>query len=544
MNQKLMFIRNAMGTALICVLAGACTDIPPKPTKGHVSTSVVSDAGIPATVRNSPILSPPEPGFPVETYSLVATDVPVRDLLFTLARDASMNVDIRPDVTGNVTINAIDQTLPQILDRISRQVDLRFDMQDRDLVVAPDSPYLHSYKIDYVNMSRDNTSSVSVTTQIETTGQGGASEGGGGGDGGGSNNSSTTVASSSVHNFWDSLSSNIRSILGESADSDSETDSTPLVIVNRESGIISVLASSRQHRQVQQFVDNVMANVRRQVLIEATVVEVALNDDYQFGVDWARLADNGTGLSLRQDLIGDNLSDPPVFILDYFRDTKIGEITATVKMLQEFGDVRVLSSPKIMALNNQTAILKVVENLVYFTTEAETTQGETLATTSFTTTLHTVPVGFVMAVTPQISSEETVTLNVRPTISRVTSFVEDPNPALAQAGTTSLVPQILVEELDSMLRVNDGQVAVLGGLIQDKIDFDSQGLPYLMQLDYIGDAFTYKNQQIRKTELVIFLRPRVITNASIDGELSDFQRYLPSNLNTTSQDLRKDGGGS
>lgn len=544
MNQKLMFIRNAMGTAVICVLLGACADVPPKPTQGHMGTSVVSDAGIPETVRSTPILSPPEPESPVETYSLVATDVPVRDLLFTLARDANLNIDVRPGVTGNVTINAIDQTLPQILDRISRQVDLRFEVRDKDLTVAPDSAYLHSYKVDYVNMSRDNTSSVSVTTQIETTGQSGSGESSSGGEGGGSNNSSTTVASSSIHSFWSSLENNILAILGESADRDSGAESSQSVIVNRESGVVTVRATSRQHRQIQKFIDNVMANVRRQVLIEATVVEVALNDDYQFGVDWARLADNGTGLSLSQQLVGDNLSEPPVFILDYFRDTKIGEITATVKMLQEFGDVRVLSSPKIMALNNQTAILKVVENLVYFTTEAETTQGETLATTSFTTTLHTVPVGFVMAVTPQVSSEETVTLNVRPTISRVTSFVEDPNPALAEAGTTSLVPQILVEELDSMLRINDGQIAVLGGLIQDRINFDAQGLPYLMNLDYVGDAFTYKDQQIQKTELVIFLRPRVITNASVDGELSDFQRYMPGNLNRNSRSLRKVGSGS
>ncbi len=120
-----------------------------------------------------------------------------------------------------------------------------------------------------------------------------------------------------------------------------------------------------------------------------------------------------------------------------------------------------------------------------------------------------------------------VILNVRPTISRVISFVNDPNPALANAGVVSLIPQIQVREMESVLRVSNGQTAVLGGLIQDSVDLNDSGIPYLMRIPGFGKFFTYTHNTTKKSELVIFLRPRVTHNASIDADLSDYQRYLP-----------------
>jgi len=196
-----------------------------------------------------------------------------------------------------------------------------------------------------------------------------------------------------------------------------------------------------------------------------------------------------------------------------------------VKMLQEFGNVKVLSSPKIMAINNQTALLKVVDNIVYFTLEADTVSNQTTSTTTFTSTPHTVPVGFVMSVTPQISRDDAVTLNVRPTISRVTGFVNDPNPDLARQNIVSRIPQIQVREMESVLRVRSGQVAVLGGLIQDSIDLNDQGIPGLSDIKIVGNAFNYRNNRIKKSELIIFLRPRVV--ASLDKPMDVYDDYLP-----------------
>lgn len=513
----------------------------------HVGSPAADTAAIPAPVQRVPVLEPPRPSAPLETYSVVVTDVPVRDMLFALARDARLNVDVHPNVSGNVTLNAIDQTLPQILDRIARQADVRFTQENDTLVVEPDAPFLRNYKIDYVNMARDNTSNVSVATQIATTGA--AAVGEGGGSGSGSNNSTTNVTSTSNQRFWGTLERNIRAILGEAVGADA-TEASPAVIVNAESGILTVRATTHEHRQIQAFLDQVQVNAQRQVLIEATVVEVKLNDDYQLGVDWNLIA-SGAGWSVNQSLLGTSLSEEPFSLLTYADpDADIGDTTTTVGMLRRFGDVRVLSSPKIMAINNQTALLKVVDNLVYFTIEAETTTTDGVSNTTFTSTVHTVPVGFVMSVTPQINETDTVILNIRPTISRVISYVRDPNPSLSDTGVESSVPQIQVREMDSLLRINSGQTAVLGGLIQDGVDLSRSGTPVLSELPGIGDAFSYRNNQVSKTELVIFLRPKVIRDASVSGDLSDYRRYLPEQQRRSAeperltQPLRLPGGGT
>jgi general secretion pathway protein D len=512
---------------LLALLVGVialigCAPTPQRPDPGHAARPAANTADIPATVQRVPVLEQPRPSAPLETYSVVVTDVPVRDMLFALARDAKLNVDVHPSVSGNVTLNAIDQTLPQILDRIARQVDVRFTQESGTLQVEPDAPFLRNYKIDYVNMARDNTSSVSVATQIATTGAAAVGDSGGAS---GTNNSTTSVTSTSNQRFWGTLERTVRAILGDVVGIDA-TEGSAAVIVNAESGILSVRATTREHQQIQTFIDQVQVNAQRQVLIEATVVEVKLNDDYQLGVDWSLIA-SGAGWSVNQSLLGSNFSKDPFSLLTYADpDTSLGDTSTTVGMLRQFGDIKVLSSPKIMAINNQTALLKVVDNLVYFTIEAETTTSATgPATTTYTSVVHTVPVGFVMSVTPQINDTDTVILNIRPTISRVISFVQDPNPSLGDVGSS--VPQIQVREMDSLLRINSGQTAVLGGLIQDGVDLNRAGTPVLSELPGIGDAFSYRSNKVNKTELVIFLRPRVIRDASISGELADYQHYLP-----------------
>ncbi|HFD80062.1 MAG TPA: pilus (MSHA type) biogenesis protein MshL [Gammaproteobacteria bacterium] len=521
---------NRMRLLLLAVLALAsgCAHTPQHPSGDHLDSQQAADAShlsgqIPQPVQQAPVVPEPTPPMAEETYSIVVTDVPLDELLFALARDAKINIDVHPGLAGRVTLNAIDQTLLQILDRIAAQVPIRYHFEDDLLVVEPDQPYLRSYYIDYVNLKRSSSSSSAVATQIASTGQSALdADGGAGGGGDNTNGSTTSVQSSSQNEFWDQLQKNIAHMLGVSKEDNGSNFS---VIINAETGLLTVRATQAQHLKIQEYLDRLVNNAHRQVLIEATIVEVELNDKYQLGVDWSALNDHGTGLSFSQNLIGDALNSPPVFTLDYSMSNSWGTIASTVKMLQQFGNVKVLSSPKIMALNNQTALLKVVDNVVYFTLEADTVTNQTNAQTTFTSTPHTIPVGFVMSVTPQISREEAVILNVRPTISRVIGFVQDPNPALARQEIVSRIPEIQVREMESVLRVRSGQIAVLGGLIQDSIDLQDQGVPGLTELDVVGDAFTYRNNQLKKSELVIFMRPRVV--ASIDKPLDVYSDLLP-----------------
>ena len=490
----------------------------------HLDTAipepVADEVDIPPVVEQVPIIAEPEPAEPLQTFTVVATDLPANELLFALARDARLNLDIDPQIDGRVSINAIDQTLPQILKRISRQVALRYYLDGPNLVVERDRPFTRVYRIDYLNMSRETRTTIDVATQISSTGN---TDGGGGSAGG--SNSAASVSNESSNDFWESLEANISQMA-------SVDDVVSNTIVNRESGTISVRTTSAAHETIQNFIDTVVNSVRRQVLIEATVVEVTLNDDFQAGVDWSRIA-VGDGWSLSQNVLAETIgaATSPVISATYANSNDERDITGAIKALDAFGDVSVMSSPKIMALNNQTSILKVVDNVVYFTQEIdrEPATDNSPEVITIDTTVNTVPVGFVMNVTPFITGEDEIILNIRPTISRILSFVAPPSVVIP--GTTDLleqsaVPQIQVREMESVLRVQSGNTAVIGGLMQDTADQLDAGVPGLHDARGFGLLFGTQSRKYDKTELVIFLRPRVIDNASIDTNLRDFRGYL------------------
>jgi MSHA biogenesis protein MshL len=549
----------AVAIAAIAVMLAGCGQKPIKPAANHIRAEEARMEGaIPPPVQITPVLPQPIPAVRPETYSVVVNNVRVQALLFALARDARLNVDIHPDITGTVTVNAIDQTLPQLLTRIARQVDMRYEIDGQNLVVMRDTPFLRVYRVDYVNLARDARSVATLSTQVSggTPGAQAASA---------QNNSTATINSVSANKFWDTLVGNIKEILQETdkvlpAGAPAAPSTTapvqpgapaapaPIptatfreaasVIANPETGLLNIRATSRQHEKVQEFLDQVMTNAKRQVLIEATVAEVQLNNEYQRGIDWQRLrsgalgvgvpgfGSGSSGLEVRQS----SASTPAGINTNAF--VFGGAITSlnfnfALKLLESFGDVRVLSSPKVSVLNNQTAVLKVVDNLVYFTIQAQTTTSQTTSLTTFTTTLNSVPVGFILSLVPQISDADTVVLNLRPTISRKIGDVADPNPDLARAGVTSLIPVIQTREMESVLRVQSGQVAVLGGLMQDAITKIEDTIPGVREVPGLGDLLAQRKDLNQKTELVIFLRAVVIRDASIEGDYAGFRSLLP-----------------
>jgi general secretion pathway protein D len=570
-----MFMRSLYIVSL-GLFIGACAQAPMKPSQSHVKADGPAPEGtIPAPVQISTVLPKPRPTQKPETYSVVVNNVSAQELLFALARDAKLNVDVNAGIRGVVTLNAIDQTLPQLLSRISKQIDMRWELDGPNLIVMPDSPYLRVYRVDYLNIERSTTGSVGVSSQIS----GGAAAGGGGGGGGGAggNTSSTTVQNRSSNKFWETLVGNIKDLLHETdrvfpggqaqgaapqvpapapgapaqggqpgavqpvaaapAAANINFREAASVISNPEAGVLSIRATSRQHEKIQEFLDQVQSSAKRQVLIEATIAEVQLNNNYQRGIDWS-LVRNGPGtLNAAQSAQGTSLAgiNSSLLVMSYAAQG----VGVTLRLLESFGNVRILSSPKISVLNNQTAILKVVDNRVYFTIRGETTSAANVGTTTtFTTTPNVVPVGFVMNVTPQISDTDTVLLNLKPSVTRIIGFVNDPNPTLANpcgvgVGSCNLtpivsrIPEIQTREMESMIKVNSGQIAVMGGLIQDSNTDNEDTIPGLFQLPSFGALFGNRNRENRKTELVIFIRPMVVRDPSIDGDFRAFRDLAP-----------------
>lgn len=558
----------------VTVLVAACAAPPAPPISNtHLQAAPVVVGSAPEFAIAPPLPPPPRVTPKQEVYSVVMQNVNVQDLLFALARDARINVDIHPSITGTVTMNVRDQTLTEILERVARQVDLRYEMQGNNLSILPDLPYLKNYRVDYPNIQRNSAISISTSTNVASTGSAPGQSGGGGT---GSNASTSEITSRSNNNFWDTLVNNIRDMLretdkvipasaaaaattpaqapaaaaaGGAAPNAANSNSNVIagagrtvfreaasVMSNAEAGYISVRATQTQHDKVRDFVDRVMRSARRQVLIEATIVEVDLSNRYQQGIDWSLIKPGGTAFDssfsvrpagpsaglqtggLVSSLTSLTLNGPSIF--------KGYDLTGILNMLESFGTLRVLSSPKISVLNNQSSVLKVVDNKVYFTvsvtagTAATPTAAATPAT--YNTVINTVPIGLLMSVTPQISESNEVILNLRPTISRITGYANDPSPTLAQYGVGNRIPEVQTREMESVLRVQSGGIAILGGLMQDSRNNNSDEVPILNRLPGLGNLFKYRDESSKKTELVIFLRPTVLQDASLNG---DFKAY-------------------
>lgn len=592
-----MFLRT-LGSPLAALLLAACASPTIKETPGaHLRADSLASprSDIPQPVQQTTALPRPQAAGRTETYSVVVNNVKVHDLLFALARDARLNVDIHPGIVGNVTLNAIDQTLPQLLNRIAKQVDMRFELDGPNLAVMPDSPYLRNYRIDYVNMIRDTSGSVAVTTQIASAGSSGTAGANATGSGvSGANNSLTRIENKSQNHFWETLVQNVKDILREtdkilpegssetvveqaSAQSTTGTGAQAAVgnarnpqaaislagspnaatlqnagttvvrrttfreaasvIAHPESGVLTIRATARQHDKIQEFIDVVLNSAKRQVLIEATIAEVELNNNYQQGIDWQVAPFGAAGFKVVQGVLSTGVNSivaPASSLLQLGYTNAQKNMSATVRLLESFGTVKVLSSPKISVLNNQTAVLKVVDNNVYFTIKADTTQNQTTTTTTFTTILNQVPVGFVMNVTPQISATDHVLLNIRPSISRIVSYVNDPNPALKATSANgfgsdivSQIPVIRSREMESVIRVENGNIAVMGGLMEDTLTNTDNAVPGISRIPGLGQLFTQRDDRVKKTELVVFLRPIVVKVASIEGDYDQFRAALP-----------------
>ena len=562
-----------LSASLAALIVAACASPTVKePSSGHLRAETVPPvaATLPQPVTQTLEAPKPRAQPKTETYSVVVNNVKVQDLLFALARDARINVDIYPGITGYVTLNAIDQTLPQLLNRIAKQVDMRFEIDGPNLSVMPDTPFLRSYQVNYVNISRDVTSTLSTNTQIAAGGIPGAT---GGASQAGGNASRIQIKNDSKNRFWESLEKNIRDILqdtdkerilsrrsAETAEAaarqanlnnaptgagekpqaapqsaaqvptqpqpgskDYETVFAANVMVNQETGVISVRGTSRQHQKVQEFISKVTTNARRQVMIEATVVEVTLSDGYQQGIDWTKV---GGGFSMTAPTLPKSAtSSVTPFVLKY--SNPLGVIN--LNLLEAYGTTKVLSSPKLSVLNNQTATLKVSTDVVYFNVKGDTTAvgNNAAAIATYTTTPQTVSVGFFMSITPQISDTGTITLSVRPSLSSVEKFVQDPNPALQAGNITNNVPQIRTREMESMLRLEAGEIGVLGGLMEDAVANQVGRMPGVGAIPIFGELFNNRNNIAQKTELVIFIRPTVINDPSVSGDFSALRQNLP-----------------
>ncbi|EKV25920.1 type II and III secretion system protein [Caenispirillum salinarum AK4] len=309
--------------------------------------------------------------------------------------------------------------------------------------------------------------------------------------------------------------------------------------INRQAGVVSVYTTERQHEDIKDYLEQVRSNVGAQVLIEAKIVEVNLDEQFRAGIDWGLVAQGSNDFAV-QGNFSNNVLPAGVTTPTLLASTNFGiggaALNAVLQMVDEFGTTRTLSSPRLTVLNNHNAILKVAENEVYFTIEIDREVNEDGPDViTYDSDVHTVPVGVILNVQPSINRDtEEISLNLRPTISRIVRTVNDPAVALfaADIGNTNVqspIPVVEVRELDSLVTMQSGDVLIMGGLMQERSENNDSGIPGVKDVPVVGAPFKQKIEDTEVIELVIFLRATIVNGrdsiSPADREL--YNKFTP-----------------
>ena len=494
-----------MITAALLVLLGT-QHLPTELQVSQLEDPRVRDAGIVIIGGQNPLITntqrPQLPATQLEqrpqTQGLNATfdvnfrDAPLVPVLTTLAQYAGLNLVISPDIVGTVTVDLKSVTLLQALDAILPPRGLQYRIDDGMLRVEKVQLESRSFKFDYITTQRSLTRSISASSTataggglglgLGTTGTAtGTALGTAGFGGGGGGGASTSSVSGSERT---DLLADIETAMNSLKSPEGK------IIFNKMAGIVFVTDYPRYLDQIGFFLETIQTAVHRQVVIEAKVVEVRLDNTSQFGVNWTAVA--GQALKLEQ----------PFATTGSFQITATAkEINATINALATQGYVNVISSPTISTLNNQPAIMRVGTQDIFFST---TTQVDPRTGTIIQTAItpSAINEGVVLDVTPQISDDGVIIMNVHPTVTVRTGQATSPR------GDT--VPIVDVRETDTVVRVREGGTVLIGGLISDRQIENANKVPILGNLPVIGGLFRSTSKESHKTDLVILLTPRVL----------------------------------
>lgn len=507
---------------------------------GETETKVgLGEPPIPAV---SDILATPLPPAIGETQLVsifVTEDVPLKDVLIELGRLADVDIEIDSNIQGGIVFRAQNRPFSEVIERISTLAGLRYTMKNGVLRIERDTPVIRTYSLDFLGFNRSSSSDINITTSVLSSGGGG---GGGGGSGGLNSGSGASVAYAVEADFWAAIDTAMQSIIAHTPQTGlsaaianpqapaagGQQGQQTFYVINRQASALTVSLPERQQRMVQEYLQKVLETVSSQVLIEAKIVEVTLNDTYQSGINWDKVFSSdylsvdvdynavSTAGGLTQVIIGGEGPNDP-------------SLDAIVNLTEQFGTTRTLSSPRLHAMNNQQAVLTFARNFVYFDIEIEREQqvsGDTPLAPLLTVTAEpvTIPVGIIISMHPVINTKTNeVTLSIRPTLSRIIDFVEDPTVPilLAQSDTdvnvSNRVPQIEVRELDSLMRMRSGQVMVLGGLMEQVGDNSDTGVPFLSGMPWVGNAFKTATRSEQTRELFILVKATIVgSNTNVE----------------------------
>jgi MSHA biogenesis protein MshL len=465
-------------------------------------------------------------------FDVVADKMPTKVFFMGLVDGTPYNMVVAPSIDGTISVNLKNVTIEEAMEALRDMYGYQYRRTSYGFEVLPQELETQIFSINYINVKRTGksvTKSVSGQVSDKVTSSGGTggnnnnnNSSGGAGNGAGQSVSSSSVDTTSETNFWVSLQSTLKDMIG--------TTDGRSVVVNSESGIVIVHALHSEVRGIARYLDKLQSNIQRQVVLEAKVLEVTLDDSFQSGIDWSLFGNpNQDSATLAQTASGNN--GPNIKQFDsVFTIALKGSFRTLIKMLQTQGNVQVLSSPRISTVNNQKAIIKVGQD-EFFVTGVSTANNVSNNGTGVNGTTPTQDVtltpffsGVTLDVTPQISKDGTVILHIHPSVSNVKEqqkTVTLGNSGIGAVANTLILPLALstIRESDNIVRAKNGQVVVIGGLMANTMTEGINGVPILSRLPFIGGFFRRTAQVSSKTELVILLRPLLLTNQTIAESL-------------------------
>jgi general secretion pathway protein D len=450
----------------------------------------------------------------------VTKNMKMREVLTQMANLAGINIFIVHDVDGEISFSAHNRPFLDILKDICSGAGLKYSIEGNSVKIEIDTPTLKVYNVQFLNIQRDTRNTVSVSTDIfmnQTMGTKGdtsptleTSN----------NGSSSLIAGVTKNDFWQELEASLKIIIGENDGS--------YLSIHRQGGLISIYTTQSKHDEVQKYLRLLKDTTESQVLIEAKILEVNLKNEYRNGINWNIMRRGGAKLNKETfSSDGDGLFS--------FGIDRAG-LNIVAGLIERFGAVKTLSSPRITVLNNQPAILKVAQNEVIYIPELQrqyATVSDNRSTDFLSTTIRTIPVGLMISVLPSVDKKNnTILLSLRPTISRIAEYKKVPffYHTISSTGSNSAdqnmqyheIPIVDVRELDSVLKLHSGQIVVMGGLMQESSSNNREGLPGFKEVDFVTGG---NEKSTRITELVIFLKATILRKRSKAHHEADKKMY-------------------
>ncbi|MEO4048493.1 secretin N-terminal domain-containing protein [Pseudomonas sp. CAU 1711] len=436
-------------------------------------------------------------------FDVSAKDMPASDFFLSLMDGAGQNLVVHPEVSGNITFSLRRVTLEEVLAAVRDSYGYDYRRTSYGYQILPNKLVTRSYDLNYLNLQREGESDTRVSSgQVETSDSSSSSSNNGGTS---SDRSVTTlnaskVVTSSKVDFWREVEGVVRALVG-----DEQGNS---VVVNPQASLLVVRASSADQENVVRFLEQAQRNLQRQVILETKILEVQLNDGFQAGISWEKIGGDVSG-----GIAGAELSGPNGIDGVFSTALSFGDFSGLIQLLQTQGEVRVLSSPRISTLNNQKAVIKVGTD-EFFVTEVSSSTTATAAGISEPSqdiTLTPFFSGISLDVTPQIDQHDVVTLHVRPTVSRVRD--QNKTIVLGEDNVFNLPLALSTSrQSDSIVRARSGQVVVIGGLLQNNNENTDAEVPWASTLPLVGNLFKQQRKALQKSELVILMRPQVVSD--------------------------------